>query len=73
MPRPIRDDEREDARNEAAELRGVHPVLKRIRYPEPETARCCGCGIRFYLSGLTDDLLCAECDQAVKDMEKGKI
>jgi hypothetical protein len=69
--RIIHEDEREDARIERAEERSIHTALR--HHLEPETARCRACGIRFLLSALTDDLLCAECDENVRAFEAGKI
>jgi hypothetical protein len=73
MPRHICEDEYEDYRQQAAEQRLIHPVLRRRYWPEPETAKCRACGQRFLLSDLSDDLLCRECDAAVLKMEEGRI
>lgn len=61
------EDEREDARIERAEERSIHTALR--QHHEPETAKCRACGIRSLLSALTDDLLCGECNEAVKCLE----
>jgi len=47
----------------------VHPALRRRNWPEPETAKCRACGKRLELAHLTDDLLCRDCDEAVKELE----
>lgn len=53
-----------------ADCRSVHPVLRRAHWPEEESAKCAACGQRFYLRDLTDDLLCKDCDEAVKELEE---
>lgn len=73
MPRLIHEDEREDARIAHAMERHVHPVLRHLHWPEPETAKCRACGERHLLSDLTDDLLCAEHDRVVKELEEGRL
>jgi hypothetical protein len=69
-PRLMADD---DFRADALSSHDVHPVLRRLHWPEPETAKCRACGQRFLLAELTDDLLCRDDDEAVRDYEAGRI
>lgn len=54
---------------------GIHPALKRLHVPdpEPEEDTCAACGRPLPAEALTEDKLCALCDEIVADLEAGKI
>ena len=63
--RHISEDEREDARIEAAEAR----YLRRVIRHEPERAKCAACGTRTDIAFLENGI-CPDCKLFVEDIEE---
>lgn len=63
------EDFREDCRQAGKE--DIHPRLR--ANCSWRTQRCRACGQRFMIEALTEDVLCSECDRAVRELEKGRI